>query len=320
MKYTKIGLFLLFAGLPVLTLFGQQSESKTLTFEEAKAKGEEFINKIILKDVGLTGKIKSISEEGCFYKIIVETGGKDYTSYLTKDGKKFFQSGRDMDMELKRYEEEHRIIKSDKPKVELFVMSHCPYGMQMEKGLLPVLEVLGNKIDFELKFCAYLMHEEKELTEQLREYCIQKEYPHLFNNYLTCFLAEGKAQECLAKMNIDTIRLKNSMAEVDKQFKVTEAYNDKANWYQGKYPYFTIYKEENSNYFLTGSPNLVINGKKMPAARDSQSLLTIICSAFNFPPEECKIKLSSVKPAPGFGLNTQAPDGPNSECNVGNPK
>ena len=320
MKYIKVKLLLLFIGLQIVTLFGQQNEERILSLDEAKTKGEEFINKIILKDVGLTGKIKSISEEGCFYRIIVETNGQDYTSYLTKDGKKFFQSGRDMDMELKRYEEERRIIKSDKPKVELFVMSYCPYGMQMEKGLLPVLELLGNKIDFELKFCSYIMHEEKELTEQLREYCIQKEYPHLLNNYLTCFLTEGNARECLAKVSIDTVRLNDSMAEADRQFKVTEAYNDKANWYMEKYPYFTIYKEENSKYFLTGSPTLVINGKKVAAARDPQSLLTTICSAFNSPTEECKTKLSSVKPAPGFGFNTKAPEGPNSECNVGNTK
>jgi len=65
-------------------------------------------------------------------------------------------------------------VKSDKPTVELFIMSHCPYGTQVEKGILPVTKTLGDKIDFDLKFVYYAMHGEKEAYEQLNQYCIQK--------------------------------------------------------------------------------------------------------------------------------------------------
>ncbi|MBU3941884.1 MAG: hypothetical protein KKF74_03150, partial [Nanoarchaeota archaeon] len=47
--------------------------------------------------------------------------------------------------------------KKDKPEVELFVMSHCPYGTQIEKGMLPVARLLGDKIDFNIRFCSYAM-------------------------------------------------------------------------------------------------------------------------------------------------------------------
>ena len=67
------------------------------------------------------------------------------------------------------------LVKADKPKVELFVMSHCPYGTQAEKGMIPVVELLKDKISFEVKFVDYAMHGKKELDEQLRQYCIQKE-------------------------------------------------------------------------------------------------------------------------------------------------
>ena len=36
------------------------------------------------------------------------------------------------------------VTKSDRPKVELFVMSYCPYGLQMEKAYLPAWNLLKN--------------------------------------------------------------------------------------------------------------------------------------------------------------------------------
>ena len=54
-------------------------------------------------------------------------------------------------------------------------MSHCPYGTQMEKALLPVIETLGaNNVNFELKFNTYAMHDKVELDEQLTQYCVKK--------------------------------------------------------------------------------------------------------------------------------------------------
>ena len=84
------------------------------------------------------------------------------------------------------------VKKNDKPTVELFVMSHCPYGTQIEKGIIPAIEALGDKVDFNLKFCSYAMHGEQELREELNQYCIQKEQKDKLLPYLKCFLKEGK--------------------------------------------------------------------------------------------------------------------------------
>lgn len=324
---SKCKIIVLFLQLLIYTntiqLFAQQNANSkdTLSLENIKTKGEDFINKIVLAGVGQKAKIKSIVEDGCLYKIAVDINGQEYISYLSKDGKKFFQSGRDIDSEMKKYVEERTVIKANKPTVELFVMSYCPYGMQLEKGILPVLQTLGNKINFELKFCSYAMHDKQELTEQLREYCIQKQKPELLLSYLACFLEEGKSGECLTKLGIDTIELNKSIVAADKEYKITQQYNDKNTWYMNKYPLFTIYNEDNVKYNLKGSPNLIINGKKVYAKRDSESLLELICSAFNEPPEECKLKLSSAYPSAGFGYNTtESPaSGTNHECN-GNDK
>lgn len=68
-------------------------------------------------------------------------------------------------------------VKSDKPTVELFVMSYCPYGTQMEKALIPAKELLGDKANISIKFVAYTMHGAKETQENTRQYCIvQKDF------------------------------------------------------------------------------------------------------------------------------------------------
>ena len=51
------------------------------------------------------------------------------------------------------------------PEVELFIMSHCPYGTQTMKGIVPVVELLGDKIDFELDLFPMLCMVQKKPTK-----------------------------------------------------------------------------------------------------------------------------------------------------------
>jgi len=57
---------------------------------------------------------------------------------------------------------------SEVPRVELFIMSYCPYGLQAQKVFLPVYELLGDKADIEVNFLNYVMHEKKEIDENLK--------------------------------------------------------------------------------------------------------------------------------------------------------
>ncbi len=277
--------------------------SDSSEYKEVKANVEKFVNTILMKQ-GTKATVKEITEEYYFFKITLDIGKKDaVTTYLTKDGKQFIPQIIEIDEEMDKYTEDHTVNKADKPKVELFVMSYCPYGTQIEKGIIPVIETLGKDIDFELKFCNYAMHDKKELDEQLREYCIQKQYPDKLIDYLKCFLKDGKSAQCIEEVNIDSVKLGNCIKMTDEEYKVTEKYNDKSSWLSGKFPVFDIYKEDNDKYGIAGSPALVINGKEMPSDRDSKSLFELICSGFNNPPKECnKKKFPSTVPSPGFGF------------------
>ncbi|HDI73234.1 MAG TPA: hypothetical protein ENF58_03780 [Candidatus Altiarchaeales archaeon] len=199
--------------------------------------------------------------------------------------------------------------KKEKPEVELFVMAYCPFGTQIEKGILPVAELLGDKINLSVKFCSYAMHGKKELDEQILQYCIQKEQKDKYLSYLRCFLKEGKTDECLKETSIDQEKLNACIEQTDKKFKITENYEDKSTWLNGRFPIFDIYKEENEKYGIRGSPGLVINGAVAEGVgRDPASLLGAICLGFKEKPEECNEKLSSITPSPGFGFSEGSGD------------
>jgi glutaredoxin len=291
------------------TLSGQ----KTLSLDAAKAKAEKFINENLVQP-GSNVTIKSITDEGGLFKLVIGLStGQEVTSYLTKDGSKFFPQVIDIAAienhaaNASQASQNNTAVsqvttKSEKPKVELFVMSYCPYGTQIEKGLLPVLDLLGNKIDFELKFCSYAMHDKKEIDEQLTQYCIQKEQPEKFKSYLYCFLENSKSEECLTNVGVSQDKLASCISATDQQYKVTEKFNNKSAW-TSKYPPFDVFAQDNEKYGVEGSPTLVINGQKITSSRDSQSLLKTICSAFNNPPDECNQELSKTAPTPGFGFS-----------------
>jgi glutaredoxin len=296
-----------------------------LSIEEASKKAVEFINNNLMQP-GNTVTIKEVVPEDNLYKLtVVLPNNQEIISYMTKDGKKFFPQV--MDIEQSNGDSQTQpnvnnnqnttpaVSKKDKPEVELFVMSHCPYGAQMEKGLLPVLEILGDKIDFQLKFCDYAMHGEKELDEQLEQYCVQKETPDKLISYLNCFLTDGdESDSCFQKVGIDKSKIESCVSTTDKQFKVKENFNDK-NTYKGRYPTFDVYKSDNLKYGVQGSPTLVINGQIVSSSRDSASLLKNICSGFNNPPEECSKTLSSTAPSPGFGFSGSGSGSSSGSCN-----
>ena len=211
--------------------------AKILTQDEAKTAAEKFINENLMSE-GSVATIKEAGKDGDLYKLTVSLpSGQEITSYMTRDGKKFFPQMMDIkEKEAAAAEEEPQAkdeeataatVKKDKPEVELFVMSHCPYGTQIEKGMLPVVEALGSKIDFKLKFVDYAMHGEKELKEELRQYCIQKNEPAKLLSYLKCFLKEGNDQTCVKEAKIITSKLNSCVNATDKEFSITKNFNDK---------------------------------------------------------------------------------------------
>lgn len=196
--------------------------------------------------------------------------------------------------------------KSDKPTVELFVMSYCPFGLQTQKAIVPVMELLKNKADIAIRFVSYAMHGQKEVEENLRQYCIEKEQTDKYINYLRCFVASNDTVSCQQQAGINTQKMQSCYAATDQQVGIMKAFNDKSTWLkdasgQPKYPLFNTEKDLNDKYKVGGSPSLVINGVQVNAPRSSEALKQIICNAFNKVPAECQTKLNTNQEKAGAG-------------------
>lgn len=310
------------AGAYFYTSKGNINLTSAGRLEAIKAKAEKFINeKLVQPGTGAT--IKSIVEESGMYKILVSVGTQEIAAYISKDGKNFYPQAYDMDEQKTAQASpgaptdpapsaDQKIAQKDKPVVELFVMSYCPYGLQMEKGILPVVKLLGSKINFQLKFVDYAMHGQKEIDENLRQYCIQKEAPKKLFSYLDCFTKQDNANACLLSAKIDASSLTACTGRTDTQFKISAKAADKSQWRNSQYPPFDAYQADNAKYNVQGSPALVINGTPVRPARDPQSLLNAICSGFTNAPSECREKLSATASAAGFGEGAGSASG--SEC------
>ncbi|HEY9704050.1 MAG TPA: hypothetical protein V6C58_16490, partial [Allocoleopsis sp.] len=137
--------FLLLVGLIVSLAVGGGS-SGGLSESEVKEKTETYLKSIA--DASAT--VDSVTKKGDLYNVKVTVGGRQYDSYVTKDGSLLFPQGIDMTAPVDdsaaapSQPVDTNMPKTDKPTVELFVMSHCPFGTQAEKGMLPALRALGD--------------------------------------------------------------------------------------------------------------------------------------------------------------------------------
>lgn len=322
---TGVALSIILTGCSLSSL--KKADNKKLNPEQAKTLATEFINKNLMQP-GTEAQVETPVLEGGLYKLKVGLpGGRSVDAFMTIDGKQFFPQAISM-AEFGKEEaatpEDNptdesapaaakSVTKSAKPKVEAFVMSHCPYGTQIEKGLIPAVKALGNAIDFKIRFVNYAMHGKKEVDEQLSQYCIQEEQNDKYLDYLGCFLKDSQSASCLKTAKINEAKLKTCIAAADKKFSITKNYDDQSTW-KGQFPPFNTDDALNVKYGVQGSPTLIINGAQSEAGRDSASLLKAMCDAMEKPSKACSTKLSSAAPAPGFGEGTDTSGGAAAGC------
>ena len=250
---------------------------------------------------GIKAEIEKIEKESGLYKVSLKIGegnqAQEIISYLTEDGKKFFP-GEPMDIEevkkqiqeaKEKEAEPENISKLDKPKIDLYVMSFCPYGNQAEDTMKPVYDLLKNKADFNFHYIVSSdgntinsLHGEKEVVQNEREACVLKNYGKdkwmEFVTYVNknCG-SDGSCWEAGAKsLAINTAKIN---ACVNSSGVALMKENEKVSTAAG----------------AQGSPTLVINGTQTKAVYqygNSEAYKQAICSAFNTAPEECEKALS----------------------------
>ena len=116
-----------------------------------------------------------------------------------------------------------RIARIGKPTLELFVMSYCPFGVQAEEKIIPIVKKFGDAIDFKLRFIAQeketvslkeitpfvSLHGYPEVAENIRQLLIAEAYPDRYLDYILC---RGKQldkswEACAEKLGMDVAKI-----------------------------------------------------------------------------------------------------------------
>jgi len=275
-----------------------------------KAKVETYLNENVLGPQGVEGKILEIKPyDNDFYTVSIEIlqNGQSLAKqdiYLTKSGNAVSGTVLFLDKPIEQpaqpagTEQPAEVQKSDKPKVELFVFSYCPYGTQAEKAIAPVVGLLGAKADFSIVQIG-AMHGAHEETEAKRQACILKNYPDKFWDYLVKFDTSTEIGACnsntacsaplvdaiFAGLGIDKAKIDNCIPADG-----STLYNSDVSYAQGLQ--------------IGSSPTVLINGTAVNVARSPEAIKQAVCSAFNTAPGECSTTLDSTATSAGFGGGT----------------
>ncbi len=270
------------------------SFSSTSSISENEA-GEKFLD--FANSRGANANLVSVEDLGSVYKVVLLIEDQEAPFYVTKDGNNYIPPGSLISMTGAVVDnsgagsEATEIPQTERPEVELFIMTHCPYGTQSEKGFIPAINELSDSIDAEVRFVHYFMHAPEE-TETPREICIREEQADKWLDYLTCFLEDGDSARCVTEVGVD----ESAMQEC-----ISSGRSDE---------YYASDSELSEGYGVGGSPTLIINGQKVSSGRSPSVMLETICSAFtdSARPAACDLELSTVSPSPGFGWDGSGTD------------
>lgn len=260
--------------------------------------------------------VTSVSRENGLYKAgIKDQEGNLGSVYMSEDGKLLFQGAIIVD-DLRDYvnsmksatgaavKETKEYPKTENPKVELFYMAYCPYGIQAMLAMKPVVELLKDKIAFEPHYVVYdssmysgqeekyclnglcSMHGVSELNEDIRQACIFKEQNAQFWDYVECAMKECTLanidacwKTCAQKKGVDTAKVEECTAKQGSEIIKAE---NKLNTEKG----------------VQGSPTIFVNGVEYSGTgRTPEAFKQSICTAFTASPADCEIKLEATAAA-----------------------
>ena len=193
------------------------------------------------------------------------------------------------------------IQKTDKPTVDLYVMSFCPFGNRAENTMAPVRDLLADKVNWNIHYIVtqrtntfLSLHGENEVKQDLRELCVNKLYDENthwdFMLYVNdnCGATGDCWQDAATATGADANEIETCMAESRKELLSAEA-------------------KSTQEHQVRGSPTMFINGVESKAIynyENPDAIKSAICEAFETKPEECNTTLEASKP--------QAPSG---RCN-----
>ena len=270
----------------------------------------DYLNTSVLQQ-GQTATLVSSSEENGVIKFKINISGKEYDSYVTKNGKLLFPEGIAVDTKAANQPSQNpqntdqpaveqtpaNIAKVDKSQLDIYVVSQCPYGIQMQRAVAnAVTNIPSLAQNIKIRYIGAVsgntitaMHGNEEAQENLKQICIREEQNSKYWAYVGCYIKNGDGAGCQKSSGIDENKLNNCIQNPKKGLAYAKEDFDL-----------------NAQYDIQGSPTLVLNGvitDETPfGGRSADSMRNMICSSSKNAPGFCSTKLDANQANTSFSL------------------
>ncbi|KKP31948.1 MAG: hypothetical protein A2312_00295 [Candidatus Staskawiczbacteria bacterium RIFOXYB2_FULL_32_9] len=290
--------------------------SPRISSQEIAQKSIDYLNNVVLKGQS-TASLISVSEENEFVRIKIKVGSNEFDSYATKDGKLLFPQAFNLSEEktdtvatntasksndAEKQKAATSVEKSDNPVLEAYIVSRCPFGLQMQRAMSEAIKSMPelNKYMKVLYMGSVsndgksitAMHGEAEAKENLRQICIREEQAEKYWDYSACQMkSSGQEVACEKSIGIDSTKLNSCMSDPSRG--VAYAKKD----FEGQ-----------NKYNVTGSPTMVLGQAVISengfGGRSADGIKSMICAGFNNQPSFCSTKLNTNPAATSFSVST----------------
>lgn len=318
-------------GFSFPTIFGMSDS-------QIAKKAIDYINSNQLSQT--PASLVSTSEESGLIKIKIKIGSNSFDSYVTRDGKFLFPQAVDISGKKANATANQNasngnsqtavqilasIQKTSKPSLEAFVVSSCPFGLQMQRMISDAVKNIPSLAsNIVVRYIGSIsngvissMHGPEEAQENLRQICIREEQPTKYWNYVSCYMKKttstassgmplGDSPACQASTGIDTVKLNACVSDTSRGLAYAQKDFDLSN-----------------KYNVSGSPTLVVNGATVEeftsanqpvfgSSRSSDEIKTIICDSATSKPSFCSTNLNTAQASASFSATYATASGSGS--------
>ena len=158
----------------------------------------------------------------------------------------------------------------DKLRVQLFVMSDCPYGRTAENSIIKTLKALKGYVDFELRFVVSMrgdslssLHGQKEIDKNAVQVCVGEVAPDKQLDFVVEWNRDPKQawQPIASKMKLNAAEIQDC---IDSGYAMDILFGD---------------AELCDKLGVRSSPTLLIDGEKYNGKRSSKHFFEAFCKA-----------------------------------------
>lgn len=284
-------------------------------------KAVNYINQSGLAGQGQTVTLDKVSQESGLIKVTIKVGNDSFDSYVTKDGKLLFPRAFLIPVDTDSSGAatgsagtiaKQTLAKAEKPSLQAFVVSACPFGLQMQRAMADAVSKVPSLADYiTVRYIGSAngndisaMHDAApngiEAKENVRQICIREEQPAKYWSYVACYMKKaagalpntmpiGDTEGCLASTGVDIAKVNSCMSSSSRGIAYAKKDFELAN-----------------KYNATGSPTLIANDARVSedgfGGRSSDAIKNIVCEASTNPPDFCSEKLDTTQAATSFSL------------------